>query len=483
MSLQRSIVKNTGFLIVSRIISQIFAFFTVILIARQLGEVGLGLYSFAFAFTEILGLMSDVGIYTLVIRDVSRKKEDAEKYMNHYLSLKILLSALFLIIGGIVLLFLPFPIEKKWIIFLAIIAYSFYKLSNPFFTILRAYEKMGFESLSEILDKALTLAVVVLALFFHYGLLMILIGMILVRILLFFVSYFFTHRTIAKPRFVIDYKFWFYLMNESKYFWFINILGIVYFQVDTLMIGFIHGDAAVGIYNASYRLVAALAFIPVSLMAALFPITSRLFKEDKDLLRQIFLKTIRYLVLLAVPILLLTVILAPEIIQFLYNGQFHQSILVLQILIFAQMFVFFNHIASITLNSIDLQKRVTVITALTLLLNVCLNAFLIPYYSYNGAAIATVASELVNLGCLIYSIHLLIIQRFSFEIPLFKSIFKISVAGIFAGVSVYFFKQYYSFHLFFLLFFGLLIYVILLFLIQEMSVAEIKETFLQMKKE
>ena len=56
MNTVQRIAKNTGVLAISQVINSILGFFLLIYIARYLGEVGFGKYSFALAFT---GLFTD----------------------------------------------------------------------------------------------------------------------------------------------------------------------------------------------------------------------------------------------------------------------------------------------------------------------------------------------------------------------------------------------------------------------------------------
>lgn len=53
----------------------------VIFIARYLGDIGYGKYSFAVAFTALFSVLSDLGLSTLTIRDVAQDRSLANKYL------------------------------------------------------------------------------------------------------------------------------------------------------------------------------------------------------------------------------------------------------------------------------------------------------------------------------------------------------------------------------------------------------------------
>ncbi len=72
MSNLQKIVKNTLVLSISQILSYLLAFFYTIAIARYLGADGFGILSFALAFTSILGILADLGLTTLTVKEVTK---------------------------------------------------------------------------------------------------------------------------------------------------------------------------------------------------------------------------------------------------------------------------------------------------------------------------------------------------------------------------------------------------------------------------
>ena len=79
-ALQR-IIKNTGLLLFSDIITKILGFFYIMYIARYLGAEGFGVLSFALAFTGIFSMFIDLGMHQLIIREVARDRSLARKYL------------------------------------------------------------------------------------------------------------------------------------------------------------------------------------------------------------------------------------------------------------------------------------------------------------------------------------------------------------------------------------------------------------------
>ncbi|MGB2840861.1 MAG: oligosaccharide flippase family protein [Halobacteriota archaeon] len=79
------VIKGSKVLIT--VIGSILSLVLSIFIARSLGDVIFGKYSFALAFTAIFAVFSDLGYNTLLIREVARDKSLASKYFKLLLNL------------------------------------------------------------------------------------------------------------------------------------------------------------------------------------------------------------------------------------------------------------------------------------------------------------------------------------------------------------------------------------------------------------
>ena len=94
MNTVRTIAKNTSLLALSNIISAVLVFFLMVYIARYLGEIEFGKYSFAISFTGLFAILVDLGMYNYTIREIARNKELVNKFLSNVLFIKIILSIL-----------------------------------------------------------------------------------------------------------------------------------------------------------------------------------------------------------------------------------------------------------------------------------------------------------------------------------------------------------------------------------------------------
>ena len=92
MGTARRIYKNTLYLGTAEIISRVLQFIIMLYAARLLSQEHFGKFSFALALSLIAVILADLGVGTLLIREVSRNKELAGKYFINAFSIKAVLS-------------------------------------------------------------------------------------------------------------------------------------------------------------------------------------------------------------------------------------------------------------------------------------------------------------------------------------------------------------------------------------------------------
>ena len=183
-----------------------------------------------------------------------------------------------------------------------------------------------------------------------------------------------------------------------------SIFISVYYYIDVFMISLIilNPNEVMGWYNAAYRTVLVLGFIPTTFLNSIYPIMSKSFVINGKYLNFMFEKSFKYLMIIAIPIGIGTTVLANRIILLVYGPDFALSAIALQILVWSEVLIFLNVAFGTLLNSINRQMIVTKQTMLAAALNIVLNLILIPRYSYIGASIATVSTELFAFFFLLY---------------------------------------------------------------------------------
>ena len=157
------------------------------------------------------------------------------------------------------------------------------------------------------------------------------------------------------------------------------------------------------------------------------------FTSSQNSLKFIYERLMQYLFILGLPLTVGTMLLSDQIILLIYGDQFVPSIAALQILAW-DIILFFTYVSLGTiLQAINKQNQVAIAAGVCAVINVILNIILIPYFSYIGAAIATIATETVLCGLYFY-----FVSKYLHRMPLHKLIIKPLIACSAMVLLIYF---------------------------------------------
>jgi len=172
-------------------------------------------------------------------------------------------------------------------------------------------------------------------------------------------------------------------------------------------------------------------YIPLLIVAAILPPMALYSRKDTEVLTDIFNRSFRYLVMLALPIGVGMFLLAPRLILFVFGEGFQNAAPALRILIWAEVFAFPNYLGGHLLNMIDRQKIYTVIIGVMAVFNITLNLLLIPSYAHIGAAVATLLCQL-----LVFVLTYSCIGRYFFKVRMWSLAWRPALASVIMAVLV-----------------------------------------------
>lgn len=433
MNFAQKIAKNVSLLFIAQILSVIFGFFYVIYMARYLGAANFGILSFAIAFTGIFGIISDLGLTTLAVREISKDKSLESCYITNITLIKFFLSILTIGLTLLSLYILGYPkliFEVVLVILLSVIMANF---TQVFSSIFQVHQKLEYQSLSTVLSSILMFSGIILAINYNFGILQFAYIYLIVSFFIFiFNLLIYLLKFISKVQ--IDLSAWRPLIIHSIPLGLLSIFVFIFIRVDTVMLSKLIGDSAVGWYNAAFILVQNLGLITGALMTVLFPLFSQLKVTSKNSFKELYDKSFKYLLIITIPIGIGTFLLSDSIILLIFGNQYVNSIIALQILIWWYVIGSISWLIGTVLNSTNKQNLFIIASFISLVFNISLNLYLIPILSYIGASIVTIATELL-LFCILYYYFPKNIYK-----PSLNLLFKPLLAAIIMGVFIYIFK-------------------------------------------
>jgi len=349
------------------------------------------------AFTSFFMIFTDLGLNTYSIREISKFKNRAQVYLSNLLILKVILSILTLFFIIIFINIIKNPYDTTLTIYLLGISFIFSSISGSFNSIFNAFQKMEFNAFSKIFNAILLFVLYMGSITLGYGIVGLATATIFVNIFMALINYGLLKKYFFRLKHKFSLNFAKNLFKNALPFGLNTIFSLVYFKIDIIMLALLLKDnAAVGLYNAVTRLIVHSTFIPLILAQTIFPIMSLYHKRSKKPLNKLLKKSLKYAFLISILISLFVLIFADKIILIVYGEQFLQATNALRILSIFYIFITLNIIIKTFLNSINKQRIVRNVILFGAGLNILLNFYFIPRYSYIGASITTLISEIIS---------------------------------------------------------------------------------------
>lgn len=173
----------------------------------------------------------------------------------------------------------------------------------------------------------------------------------------------------------------------------------IYTNLDNVMLGFLASDADVGYYSASIKIKNILTSLVTSLGAVLLPRASYYIEHNEyDEFNRLSKKALHFVLVIAIPLFIYFTLYAKECILFLSGDQYLDAVIPMQIIMPTVLFIGITNILGIQmLVPLGKEKVVLNSTIAGAIVDVIINAILIPQFQSSGAAIGTLVAEFVVL--------------------------------------------------------------------------------------
>lgn len=398
MSSLSRITKNSTYNLLTNIASKLITLVITILLARYFGAEVYGRWSFVFAFVGLFAVFGDFGLGLLLKRTVAREKNNVNTHFSSALLISTLLNFVTVILILVAGFILNYDSTTYKLLMLGALFITFQNFKIPFKAVYEAYEKMQLVFYSRTAKMVLRIVAVFILVLSRQSLEVILLMYTLIEFITIGLDFYLYNVHITRLKFRRH--------NIRPIFMQMIPFGVgglfmtIYDKVDITLLSKLltnNVDLFIGWYSASYELMAALIFIPMSITSAIMPLA---YTASKKKLKKIYTLSYQLLFSLAIPLCVGVFMFAFEIIDLIYGSDFLGAVLPLQILIWATLFNFGMFISGIALNSLNLERETMKATIHSVIFNVVANIVLIPYYGFLAAAITTIGSVMIyNVYC------------------------------------------------------------------------------------
>ncbi|RJR32172.1 flippase [Candidatus Parcubacteria bacterium] len=389
------IAKNTTWLTASLILQKTLSFFYFWFISNNLFPSDLGKYVFALSFTTLFSIFIDLGLSQILIREGAKNFSRTNKYLKNILALKIPLLILTILVAVAVINLTGKSSEIRMLVYLAIIVMTLDSFTLSFFSVFRSTQLLKYESMSSVVFQVINILVGVFALKLTGRLEFLILALICASAFNFIIAL-----VLLKTKFKFslmpswDKETIKILLKILPAFALAGIFIKIYNTSDSVLLGYISGDKAVGFFAVPAKVIFAIQMIVAgSFAAAIYPAFSNFYITSKEFLKNSFENSVFYLLLISVPSSLGIYVLAPKIIDLLWP-QYQQSVSTFKVMALAMPFIFVAFATGTLLNACDRQNKNTINRGIITLVSLFLNILLIPRYDQLGSGMAFLCTNI-----------------------------------------------------------------------------------------
>jgi len=386
-------LRNSVLVVGARALAKLGVFVVVVLMLRHLGDESFGRFATMVVYVTLIGVIADLGLQTVFIRDVSRHRGEFGRYLSNLVATRLVLAVVALVVLAAALRLLSpalFPYTLAGFALLLTTSYS---------SLLRAafYVRgtLVYEAIAIVVEALILLALTSLAInrsatwdtfLWIYSA-----SYLFTCIYAFAIIRFRWHEGVGAQ---LDAAFVRRLLGAGLPLALGFTITTVYAQVDVVLLQVFKGFQMVGWYAAANRFIDAVAWIPQSAMGAVFPALSVVAATESRRLAFAYEKSFKMLALIGLPLAVGIGLTAESIVHVILGQGYDKAIPALAILAPSIALLFVNNAFIYTLTAIHRQLDFTRLSVATLAVNLVLNLVLIPPFGYLGAASASTLTEL-----------------------------------------------------------------------------------------
>lgn len=394
----KSIKVNAVLSVIKQLLSIFFPVITVYYATRTLGKESYGMVNFTKSIVSYFTLFAGLGISTYALREGARVRNSKEKFnsfANEVFTINIY-STIVAFLGLCIFTFIAntFASTNDTMLYY-IFSVSFILTTLGADWINSVYEDYAYITVRYIIFYAISLFLMFFLVkeqsdYQQYALLMVLASAGGNILNVFYI------RKYAKLRIVT-------LSSCKEHIKPIIILfastiaSVIYINSDITLLGIIDGNESVAVYNVSSQVYTAVKHIVNAAVLVTIPRLS--FYQgsgNHEKFTELVNKVNDYAFFLTIPLIVGLIEFSEQIMLFLGGNGYAEGSTSLKILSFSLLFAVVSYVLSRCILIPQKKDKVFLLaTVLSALINIMLNIVLIPFLSFNGAALTTLISEMI----------------------------------------------------------------------------------------
>jgi len=393
MIMKNRVAKNSIWIISCKVVQSLLSLIVAMLVARFLGPSNYGVLNYAASIVAFFIPIMQLGLNSILVQEIVNQPEKEGEILGTALALS-QLSAFLCIIG--IFLFSAYANAGETQTIIVCFLYSI-------LLVFHSIDMIQYWFQAKLLSKYVSLSMLgAYMLVSIYKIILLATGK---SVYWFAVSNAIDYAIIALVLIIIykrlgSQKFSFSLdrakklFSKSKFYIVSNMMITIFAQTDRIMLKFMNGNEAVGYYSAAVACAGMTGFVFSAIIDSARPVIFESKKNgsisfDKNVSR--LYSIIIYFALMQSVIIAL---FSPIIIGILYGSQYSESISALRIIVWYTTFSYLGSVRNIWILAEGKHKILWVLNLSGALTNIILNLIFIPVWGINGAAFASLLTQI-----------------------------------------------------------------------------------------
>lgn len=387
------VFNNVKWIILCKLVQSILALIISMLTARYLGPSNFGIINYAASLVSFVAPIMFLGINNIIVNEIIQNPDNEGEVLGTSVVLCII-SGIFCIFGVTFFAQVANPNEPTTVI--VCLLYSL-------LLIFQATELLQYWFQSKLLSKY-TSIIMLIAYFIVsvYKFILLVLGK---SVYWFAISNAFDYMLISFGMFIVYKKLGGLpltfslkrakkLFNKGKYYIVSSMMVTIFSQTDKIMIKAMIDETAVGYYSAAIACCGITTFVFAAIIDSMRPLILSLKTNDDCEYKLNLTRLYSIVIYLALGQSVVFTLLSKYIILILYGKAYFEAISTLKIAVWYTTFSYIGAVRNVWILAEEKQQYLWIINLSGALMNIVLNAFLIPVCGINGAAIASLITQI-----------------------------------------------------------------------------------------
>lgn len=391
----RGLLANSTALVASRLVVAALGWGGMVIIAQRLSVAEFGRFSFVFGLLGLMSIITGFGIGRVVLAALVSDEHDTLDFAGAYVGLRVLLGLIgyAVALAIVVLGDYPGPVIRATAVAGLVVVIA--TPSRALDAVFQARMRLASVAVADVMGQVAQLGCTVAIALWRPTLIWFTVPFVVNDVVgLFWKA---NRLGILRPRPRVDWALWRRMVVDAVPLGIGAALSTLYYRVDLVMLSRLDSFESVGVYAIGYKFADVLVLLALAVLTPTATMLVRAWPDDIDEFRAVSRRVATLFAVAAVLVAVQFVMLAETAISLLYGHKYVEGADAARLVVAGSALHIFVLLGYTAMVSAGKQRVYPLVTLAGLILNVSLNLVLIPAMSYQGAALATLLTEIVVL--------------------------------------------------------------------------------------